>query len=139
MKRAVPAKIYILVPVTVRRILTVSLKILECEKFPARMVKHAVHNDPDAAFMALLHKMTEVLIVSQPAVYPFIILCAIPVGGGLKQRSDVHSGKPVFPHMRDPRIQLLQPVNLSFLLMSLRRPQKPQRVNMIKNGFLIPF
>ena len=58
---------------------------------------------------------------------------------GFKQRADIYCGKSRIFHMIDPRVQLSQPVNLPFVLMGLRRSQKPQRVNMIKNGLFVPF
>ena len=91
--------------------------------------------------MALLHEMPEILIVSQAAVHPSVILRVIPVARGLKKRADVGGRKAQILHMINPRVQITQPVNrlLSLILPALWRSQKPQRINMIKNGFLVPF
>ena len=130
---------HILIPVTVRGILPVFLNIPECEKFAAGVIKDAVYHHPDAIFMAKLYEMLKILIVAQAAVHLLIIPGIVTVAGGFKQRSDIGRRESAFLHVPHPVVQLPQPVGHAVLRVGLGRAQKSQRINMIKNGFFIPF
>ena len=106
-------KAHVLIPATVRGILPVFLNIPECEKFAAGVIKDAVH---------LL-----------------IIPCIVTVAVGFEQWSDIGRRESALLHVPHPVVQLPQPVGHAVLRVGLGRAQKSQRINMIKNGFFIPF
>ena len=120
---SIPLKAYILIPPAIPGLLSLFLQILECEKFPARVVKYAVHYHTDSILMAEIHKMPEVLIISKPAVYQPVISGIIAVAGRFKQRADINGSHSILLHMRDPGIQILEAVNCLLFRIIFRRPR----------------
>ena len=53
------------------------------------MVEHSVHHHFDISVMGFLYKTLKIIVVTQPAVCLFIILCIITVSGRFEQRSDI--------------------------------------------------
>ena len=136
--RAVPAKVHALVPAAVAGTFAVLLNIPECEKLAAGVVKYSVYDYPDACLMAESREMAEAFVCAEPAVCKPVIPGVVAMGGGLKERSDVKGGAACGFHVGNPLVQFRKAVGCGVFGVDEWRPQHTQRVNVIKNCFVIP-
>ena len=103
------------------------------------MVEHTVHHDSDSQLVRLFHKSGKVFIVTKPLVHSLIILGVIPMGGGLKQRSDIDCCCLNVRKVRQPFLQLREAVYNTFFSIHPGGARHPDRVHMVKYCLFIPF
>ena len=134
----IPLKIDVAEPIAVRRVLPVPLQILKGKKIPSYMVEHAIQNDPDPLPVTFCHKVFQILVRSQTTVQVPVICRVVPMGSRLEQGADVERVAPQTFDVFDPWQQGVQPMNRLPVIILLRCAGKPQRINMIKYGIVIP-
>ena len=131
-------EIHIAVPVLVPAVLPVCEQVPEGKEVSACVVEHGIEYHPDPRLMTSPHEVLQILVGPQPAVQLPVIRGLIAVPHRLKKRSNIKSVAPDLPDMVDPRIKIIQPVHRLPIIIQLRRPRQPKRINMIKNCTFIP-
>ena len=135
---ASPAEVYSAVPVLIGRGFSLFLDIAEGGKFPSGVVEHGVNCHTDPMFVALVHEICKIFICPQPPVHQAQIPGVIAVACGFKDRTDIKGGAAQIPYVGDPLEQLIKTTGCGGFMIRLRSSQEPQRVDVIKNCFLIP-
>ena len=135
---ASPAEVYSAVPVLIGRGLSLFLDIAEGGKFPSGVVEHGVNCHTDPMFVTLVHEICKIFICPQSPVHQAQIPGVIAVACGFKDRTDIKGGAAQIPYVGDPLEQLIKTTGCGGFMICLRSSQEPQRVDVIKNCFLIP-
>ena len=134
----VPVKAHIAEPIPVPGIFPVFQQVPECEKVPAHMVENSVQHHPDGLFVAVRHKVLQVLICAQTAVQRKIIRGLIAMAHGLKQRANIQGIAAQVPDMVHPGPKGAQTGLRRAIVVLFRGSGEAQGINMVKNSFLIP-
>ena len=101
------------------------------------MVKHAVHHNPDAAFVAEGDEMAKILVGSQAAVDLKEIPGIIAMRIGFKHRREIHRANPQLLQMGNPFFHFGDTVGGNAVVLK-RRAAEPHGINLIEHRAFRP-
>ena len=126
------------VPVAVGGVLPVPQQVPEGEEVPAGMVEHRVQHHPQALFVAVGHKVAQVVVGPQAGIQQAIVGGLVAVTHGLEQRPDVQGVQAQAGDVIHPGQERPQP-GLRFAVIVLRRrAAQAQGIDVIKGCAFIP-
>ena len=102
------------------------------------MVENSVQHHPDGLFVAVRHKVLQVLICAQTAVQRKIIRSLIAVAHGLKERADVKGIAAQFPDVLHPWPEGTKTGNRRAVGILFRGARQAQGIDMVKNRRIVP-
>ena len=124
-------------PVLVLAVPSFFLNIPERKKAASHMVEHTVDDHTDPCVVELFHKLLKVLIGSEPRIDLFVISGVVAVSIGFKDRRKINRTNVAFRKVRNKGFDLSDPVRQHPVIL-IRRAGHPQRVELVKNGFICP-
>ena len=134
----VAPEIHIAEPVLIAGVLAVCLQVLERKEIPAHMVEHAVHDHLLAPGMAVCHKVPELLIGADAAVYQPVINGVVAMGAALEQRADINGRAAKVRCVLRPCAQLLECAGHRLPVVLMCAAAQPQRIDVIEYRVVIP-
>ena len=134
----VAPEVYIAVPVPVSGILPVCLNVLEGKEVPPGVIENSVEDHSDPGLVAGLDKVFQILVGPQAAVQQPVIRGLVSMSDRLEEGADIKSRKSKFSDMFDPWQQRRKPVYRLAVVILFWGAGKPQRIDVIKNRFVIP-
>ena len=126
------------VPVLISRLLSPLLQVAESEEVASAVVEHGIQYHPDSMVMAVPDKVLQVPIAAETPIQTTVVRSVIAVAPGLKERPDVQARNAELLQVLHPRPQLPEPVFLFTIGIGLRCSAEPQRIDVIKESFVIP-
>ena len=134
----VSREIHVAVPVAIDGLLASLTQIGEGEEVASGVVEHAVEHDLHPGVVAGTDEVDKVVVGAESRVEQLVVGGLVAVSHRLEQRTDVERAEPEPPDVRDPGLQLAQPMDRLAVVVLLRCARKPQRIDVIEHRLVVP-